>query len=72
MFMDELTPIFTELVGQPVAFFGGLFSGVFRLNLEDDPVKTWLDNQAGASTGTTPSDHTHNGKANGPQTISID
>lgn len=72
MFMDELTPIFQELVGQPVAFCGGLFSGLFRLNLDDDPVKTWLDNQSGTVAGTAPTNPTHNGKASGPQTISID
>ena len=40
MFLEELTPIFTELTRQPVAFLGGFFSGAFRLNLSDDPVKS--------------------------------
>ena len=38
MFLDELTPIVKELVEQPVAFLGGFFSGMLRLNLNDDPV----------------------------------
>ncbi len=71
MFLDELTPIFKELTQQPVAFLGGFFSGVFRLNLSDDPVKSWLDQQSGtvSSAATT---STENGKASGPQSISID
>ncbi len=71
MFLDELTPIFKEFTQQPVAFLGGLFSGVFRLNLSDDPVKSWLDQQSGtvSSAATT---STENGKASGPQSISID
>jgi len=40
MFLDELTPIVKELFQQPVAFLGGFCSGVFRLNLSDDPVKS--------------------------------
>ncbi len=71
MFLDELTPIFKEFTQQPVAFLGGFFSGVFRLNLSDDPVKSWLDQQSGTvSSATTTS--TENGKASGPQSISID
>ena len=72
MFVDELTPIVKELSGQPVAFLGGLFSGLFRLNLADDPVKTWLDKQAGkpSSDASNPSDQPN--KNSGPQTISID
>jgi hypothetical protein len=71
MFLDELTPIFKEFTQQPVAFLGGFFSGVFRLNLSDDPVKSWLDQQSGtvSSAATT---STENGKASGPQSISID
>ena len=67
MFFDELTPILKELTQQPVAFMGGLFSGLLRLNLSDDPIKSWLDKQGSASVYSTP---THNG--NGPQSISID
>ncbi len=69
MFMDELTPIFRELTQQPIAFLGGLFSGVFRLNLSEDPVKSWLDKQAGVSSHS--AIEVHNGKS-GPQSISID
>ncbi|MBD1863513.1 MULTISPECIES: hypothetical protein [Trichocoleus] len=72
MFVDELTPIFKELTRQPMAFLGGLVSGVFRLNLADDPVKSWLDQQAGTSTHTTFNHETPNGRNNGPQSISID
>lgn len=64
-------PVLKELSQQPVAFLGGFFSGLFRLNLADDPVRSWLDQQAGipSSPGSTTS--VNNGKS-GPQSISID
>ncbi|MBD2464351.1 hypothetical protein H6G89_25430 [Oscillatoria sp. FACHB-1407] len=71
MFLDELTPLFKELTAHPVAFLGGFFSGVFRLNLADDPVKSWLNEQAGSESYT--STTTMNGsKTSGPQSISIE
>jgi hypothetical protein len=69
MFLDELTPLLKELAGQPASFLGGFFSGLFRLNLADDPVKGWLDQHAGSTSYPTTSGT--NGKT-GPQSISID
>lgn len=71
MFVDELTPIFKELTQHPVSFLGGFFSGLLRLNLTDDPVKSWIDQQVG-TTYTSTITQAHNGKTGGPQTISID
>ena len=70
MFLDELSPIVQEVLGQPVAFLGGFASGLFKLNLSDDPVKSWLENQGAdmPSNG----DDDDNGAGKGPQTISID
>lgn len=71
MFLDELTPLVRELMGHPVAFLGGFASGVLRLNLGDEPVKSWLEKQGGAppqSLKTANSDH----NGDGPQKISID
>ncbi len=67
MFLDELTPIAQELVKNPVAFAGGFVSGILRLNLNDDPVKSWLNKQSG-STISTP----NASPAPGPQSIEID
>ena len=72
MFFDELAPIFKELSQHPTAFLGGLFSGVFRLNLADDPVRSWLDEQAGVAPSPSFSTESNNGKSSGPQSISID
>ena len=69
MFLDELTPIVQEMFGRPVAFLGGFASGLFNLNLADDPVKSWLENQ-GADVSDGGDDDDTSGK--GPQTISID
>ncbi|MFQ4139379.1 hypothetical protein PGN35_023985 [Nodosilinea sp. PGN35] len=72
MFLDELTPFVQELTAHPVAFLGGLASGLLRLSLADDPVKSWLQNQgvapADGNSGT-PWGSDRNG---GPQSISID
>ena len=71
MFLDELTPVWKELSQQPVAFLGGFFSGLFRLNLSDDPVKSWLDQQSGSTTYGSASG-TNNGNSGAPKSISID
>ncbi|WP_413199098.1 hypothetical protein [Nostoc piscinale] len=72
MFLDELSPIFKELTQHPVSFLGGFFSGVLRLNLKDDPVKSWLDQQRGVTSHSQSPSEANNGKATGPQTISIE
>lgn len=72
MFLDELTPIFRDFIHHPLAFLGGFSSGLLRLNLADDPVKSWLDQQIGASANTAATADSDNGKTNGPQSISID
>lgn len=73
MFFDEIQPILKEFSKEPIAFLGGFFSGVFHLNLADDPVKSWLDERAGSS-GATGSglDGNQNGNGNKPQSITIE
>ena len=68
MFTNELTPIWKELSKHPVAFFGGLTSGLFRLNLADDPVKSWLEKQSGTPLRSTAGDEADSG----PQSIEIE
>lgn len=72
MFIDELTPIFKEFTQHPLSFMGGFVSGVLRLNLADDPVKSWLEEQTGKNSGLNSPNEIHNGKARGPQQISIE
>ncbi|MEW6493278.1 MAG: hypothetical protein AB1589_12350 [Cyanobacteriota bacterium] len=72
MFLDELTPLAKEFMQQPVAFLGGFFSGVFRLNLSDDPVKSWLNEQTGSTAYTSTTAGSENGRSSGPQSISIE
>ncbi|NJK41673.1 MAG: hypothetical protein HC934_10555 [Acaryochloridaceae cyanobacterium SU_2_1] len=45
--MNELSPLFQELVNKPLAFLGGFASGLLRLNLAEEPVKSWLDQKLG-------------------------
>jgi hypothetical protein len=69
MFLDELTPIVKTLVEQPIAFFGGFASGIFQVNLNEDPLKSWLaQNPTDASKTTTTSAE----NTKGPKSISID
>jgi hypothetical protein len=67
MFLDELTPLAQELFKNPVAFAGGFVSGFLHLNLHDDPVKSWLEKQSGATmpTAETPASQS-------PKSIDID
>lgn len=71
MFVDELTPFVQELFRQPVAFCGGFFSGLFRLDLSEDPVRSWLTKQ-----GAMPVDSAGGGMnstgTKGPQSIDIE
>ncbi|MFN3926208.1 MAG: hypothetical protein ACK4QL_02565 [Pseudanabaenaceae cyanobacterium] len=64
--MDELSPILQELFNYPIAFLGGFTSGLLKLRLEDDPLKSWLKQQ-GIDTPK-PTDH----KPTGPQSIAIE
>lgn len=73
MFLDELTPFIQELTAHPAAFLGGLASGLLRLNLSDDPVKSWLNTQGAdlsGFSGVGTSDNSRNGGA--PKSIAID
>ncbi|MFN3360887.1 MAG: hypothetical protein ACK421_05595 [Pseudanabaenaceae cyanobacterium] len=64
--MDELRPIWEAFTLQPVAFLGGLVSGLLRLDPQQDPLKSWLQTQ-GVSTPTPPP-----ATEKRPQSISIE
>jgi hypothetical protein len=68
MFISELLPIFKELTQQPIAFMGGFVSGVLRLNLAEEPLKSWLEKQGIDSQST----NSKKDKSNLPQTIAIE
>lgn len=72
MFFDEFSPVLNQLTGHPVAFLGGFVSGLLRLSLTDDPVKSWLDQQTGTVSNASPSADGSNGRGSGPTSISID
>lgn len=71
MFLTELFPLAQKLLQQPVAFAGGFCSGLFKLNLNEEPLSVWLSKQ-----GYTPDSSNNlsnsNNNSNGPQSISID
>ncbi|MEM8720361.1 MAG: hypothetical protein AAGE84_13830 [Cyanobacteria bacterium P01_G01_bin.39] len=45
MFLSELTPVLQKLLQQPVAFAGGFVSGALHLNLNEEPLSKWLEQQ---------------------------
>jgi hypothetical protein len=36
---------------EPIAFWGGVFAGVLRLNVNEDPLKTWIQRTGGMVRG---------------------
>ncbi|ERN10228.1 UPF0426 protein At1g28150, chloroplastic [Amborella trichopoda] len=42
-------PVVKEALKEPVAFFGGMFAGILRLDLNEDPLKEWLTRTVEAS-----------------------
>lgn len=72
MFISELSPLFQELTQHPVSFLGGFVSGVLRLNLNEDPVKSWLDKKGCGNSSSSLGNEANNGKASKPQQITID
>ncbi|KAI4369917.1 hypothetical protein MLD38_018310 [Melastoma candidum] len=42
-------PILKEALKEPVAFLGGVFAGILRLDLNEDPLKEWLTRTVEAS-----------------------
>jgi hypothetical protein len=71
MFLEELSPLIQEVVYKPIVFMGGFVSGLFQLNLTDDPVKSWLDREMGVS-GSSPSGFDSSNNGGGPQSIEIE
>ena len=69
MFLTELNPILQKLMQQPVAFAGGFVSGVLHLNLNEEPLSKWLEQQGYNSTST---DTATPNKSDRPQSINID
>lgn len=70
MFLTELSPIAQKLLQQPVAFAGGFCSGLFKLELNREPLSEWLAKQGYVPGATTVTTTSSNGSK--PQSISID
>ncbi|KAH7550593.1 hypothetical protein ACOSQ2_024293 [Xanthoceras sorbifolium] len=45
--IDE--PILKEALKEPIAFAGGMFAGLLRLDLKEDPLKEWVTRTVDAS-----------------------
>lgn len=71
MFLTELSPLVQEFTQQPLAFMGGLFTGLLRLSLTEEPVRSWLDQQTG-STAHAGNGHNSAHNGNAPKSITIE
>ncbi len=69
MFVNEFSPLFQAFAVQPIAFAGGFVSSLLRLNLADEPVKSWLNRKAGVTVAVNQPNVTDD---HGPQNIAID
>ncbi|WP_349306875.1 hypothetical protein [Lyngbya confervoides] len=67
--MDELNPLFREIVQKPLAFAGGFVSGILHLSPDSDPLRNWIAHEAGEAMPTTAPDPQQN---SGPQSIDIE
>jgi hypothetical protein len=45
MFFTELNPLLREIAKSPVAFAGGFVAGILHLDLNEEPLKSWLSQQ---------------------------
>ena len=72
MFLDELNPLFQEVIQKPLAFTGGFVSGVLKLNPESDPLMGWISQTTGIDFSTPGSTSNNDDTNNGPQTIDIE
>ncbi|KAE8675607.1 UPF0426 protein [Hibiscus syriacus] len=48
-FDPNQVPILNQAVKEPVAFMGGMFAGILRLDLNEDPLKEWVARTVEAS-----------------------
>lgn len=69
MFLDELKPLFSELLKQPIAFMGGFVSGSLGLKLQEEPLSSWLSKQTEAKNT---ADNSSDRDDRGPQSIDIE
>jgi hypothetical protein len=67
MFLSELSPVVRELIRQPLAFTSGFVSGIFKLQLDEEPLSGWLTKQGYEDLA---SDRNNNSKR--PQSIDIE
>eukprot|EP00245_Coleochaete_scutata_P016439 TRINITY_DN7676_c0_g1_i1.p1 TRINITY_DN7676_c0_g1~~TRINITY_DN7676_c0_g1_i1.p1 ORF type:complete len:143 (-),score=28.62 TRINITY_DN7676_c0_g1_i1:407-835(-) len=67
----EEEPLVKEAVKEPIAFFGGFFAGLLRLNLDEEPLKEWLTRTADAA-GVVEDDDASPAEEDGPVEISIE
>ncbi|MEN9224543.1 MAG: hypothetical protein Q6M54_03635 [Thermostichus sp. DRC_bins_24] len=62
-----MNEVWKEFLSNPVPFCGGLLSGLLRLDVKQDPLRSWLESQ-----GLVVEDGPSSGNSAGPKSISIE
>ncbi|CAN6458265.1 unnamed protein product [Victoria cruziana] len=67
-------PILKEAIKEPVAFLGGVFAGLLRLDLSEEPLKEWISRSVEAAGVTEEDNEAGNSQEEeaGPQQIEIE
>ncbi|BBM97929.1 hypothetical protein MPTK1_1g09530 [Marchantia polymorpha subsp. ruderalis] len=64
-------PIVKEVLKEPVAFLGGVFAGILRLDLNEEPLREWVAKTAEAA-GVQPEDPEVDSTDESPNEIAIE
>lgn len=65
-------PVIKEALKEPVAFAGGLFAGLLRLDLNEDPLKEWVKKTMESAGLTEEVDTQESVQEDGPTEIEIE
>ncbi|XP_010246677.1 PREDICTED: UPF0426 protein At1g28150, chloroplastic [Nelumbo nucifera] len=65
-------PVLKEALKEPVAFMGGIFAGLLRLDLNEEPLKEWITKTVEASGITEEEIYVEGPQSEGPEQIEIE
>eukprot|EP00850_Spirogloea_muscicola_P011806 SM000074S21716 [mRNA] locus=s74:620649:621084:- [translate_table: standard] len=72
MFRLDEDPLLKEVLQEPIAFFGGLFAGLLRLDLTEEPLRNWLARTSEAAGISTLEIEASQSNEDGPVDITIE
>ncbi len=61
-----------EILRSPLPFLGGVVAGALKLNLDEDPLRSWLEQQGYTPSASSPQSGDTPSTPSGPQNITIE